>query len=212
VEPQVLLLDEPLGALDKKLRETMQVELKSLQRQVGITTIFVTHDQEEALTMSDRIAVMHQGRLQQVGSPQDIYERPLNRFVADFVGTCSFLRGRVAGHQDGCAVINLDDGSRMPALASAASVPTTEGAEVTVALRPEKISVEAAGTEGAGGLRAVLENLVYVGTAIHLHMRTKSGVRLIAHRQNITPLPTSLVPGAQVQVSWEPASARILLD
>jgi len=94
VEPAVLLLDEPLGALDKKLREAMQVELKSLQRQVGITAIFVTHDQEEALTLSDRIAVMHQGRIQQVGAPHDIYERPRTRFVAEFIGVCNFLEAR----------------------------------------------------------------------------------------------------------------------
>ena len=93
VGPSVLLLDEPLGALDKKLREAMQVELKSLQRQVGITTIFVTHDQEEALTMSDRIAVMQRGRLQQFATPQEIYEAPRNRFVAEFIGVCNFLKG-----------------------------------------------------------------------------------------------------------------------
>jgi spermidine/putrescine ABC transporter ATP-binding subunit len=207
VEPDVLLLDEPLGALDKKLREAMQVELKSLQRQVGITTIFVTHDQEEALTMSDRIAVMHQGRLQQVGTPQAIYESPQNRFVAEFIGVCNFLEGRVAGREGAALLLRLDDGALIPAAAEA--VPA-EGTRVVAAVRPEKLVLEAAGPVTARGLPARLENLVYVGTAVHFHLRTAAGAPLVAYRQNASAPPTGLHPGVEVRVTWDPAAARLL--
>ncbi|HEY0568446.1 MAG TPA: ABC transporter ATP-binding protein, partial [Xanthobacteraceae bacterium] len=212
VEPDVLLLDEPLGALDKKLRETMQVELKSLQRQVGITTIFVTHDQEEALTMSDRIAVMHQGRLQQVGTPQDIYEAPQNRFVADFVGVCNFLECRLVRRESDTMLLSLGDGTVVPAAVSPRTAHVPEGSRATLAIRPERIAVTVAATDAEGGLRAVLGNLVYVGTAIHLHMRTASGTTLIGYRQNNAALPPGLAPGANVAVSWEPAAASLLVE
>src|SRR5207247_823314 len=123
VEPAVLLLDEPLGALDKKLREAMQVELKSLQRQVGITAIFVTHDQEEALTLSDRIAVMHQGRIQQVGAPHEIYETPRTRFVAEFIGVCNFLEGKVIERGMGAVTIRTDGGALVAVGASGQNAP-----------------------------------------------------------------------------------------
>ena len=202
VEPDVLLLDEPLGALDKKLRETMQVELKSLQRQVGITTIFVTHDQEEALTMSDRIAVMHQGRFQQVGTPEEIYESPHNRFVADFVGMCNFLDGRIDRRDGATVLVSLADGARVQATVPAGAAVPADGTKVVVAVRPEKIVIAAAGPQRAGSLRARLDNLVYVGTALHFHLRTASGVRLVAYRQNNAALPPTLYPGAEVQLSW----------
>ena len=208
VEPDVLLLDEPLGALDKKLREAMQVELKSLQRQVGITTIFVTHDQEEALTMSDRIAVMHQGRLQQVGTPQAIYESPRNRFVAEFIGVCNFLEGRVAGREGASLLLRLDDGGLVPAAAAGAVPP--EGTRVVAAVRPEKLVLEAAGPVPAGALHARLENLVYVGTAVHFHLRTAAGARLVAYRQNDSAPPASLHPGVEVRATWDPGAARLL--
>ena len=135
--PEVLLLDEPLGALDLKLRKEMQIELKTLQREVGITFVYVTHDQEEALTMSDRIAVMHRGKVLQVGSPTEIYERPCCRFVADFIGDTNFLDG-VVREQDGDLATVLVDGDaagRRPERTSRSS----PGAQVTVAVRPEKI-------------------------------------------------------------------------
>ncbi len=181
VEPAVLLLDEPLGALDKKLREAMQVELKSLQRQVGITAIFVTHDQEEALTLSDRIAVMHQGRIQQVGAPHEIYETPRTRFVAEFIGVCNFLEDAPA-----------------------------EGVKVVVAVRPEKLVVGATGMSRGTALPARVEAVVYVGTAVHVHLRASTGERLIAYRQNDSAAPVALAPGAEVVVSWSPEAARLL--
>ncbi len=209
VEPDVLLLDEPLGALDKKLREAMQVELKSLQRQVGITTIFVTHDQEEALTMSDRIAVMHQGRLQQVGTPQDIYEAPQNRFVAEFIGVCNFLDGRVAALDGKTVLLRLDDGGLVSATVAAATMPV-EGARVVAAVRPEKLVLKAGGPPTTGALQARLENLVYVGTAVHFHLRSADGTRLVAYRQNDSAPPAGLQPGAGVRVTWDPGAARLL--
>jgi spermidine/putrescine ABC transporter ATP-binding subunit len=209
VEPDVLLLDEPLGALDKKLREAMQVELKSLQRQVGITTVFVTHDQEEALTMSDRIAVMHQGRLQQVGSPQEIYESPQNRFVAEFIGVCNFLDGRVAARQGNTVLVRLDDGGLASAMVSAGTMPV-EGSRVVAAVRPEKLILTAGGPPTTGALHARLENLVYVGTAVHFHLKTADGARLVAYRQNDSAPPAGLEPGADVQVTWDPGAARLL--
>jgi putative spermidine/putrescine transport system ATP-binding protein len=212
VEPDVLLLDEPLGALDKKLRERMQVELKSLQRHVGITTIFVTHDQEEALTMSDRVAVMHQGRLQQVGTPQEIYEAPKNRFVADFVGVCNFLECRVAGREKETVLLSLEDGTFVRAAVSAGTAVPPAGTRVVLAVRPEKVAIDAARAERSGGLRARLENLVYLGTAIHFHVRTAAGARIIAYRQNDVMLPVGLHPGAEVDLGWDPASARLLIE
>jgi putative spermidine/putrescine transport system ATP-binding protein len=212
LEPDVLLLDEPLGALDKKLRERMQVELKSLQRHVGITTIFVTHDQEEALTMSDRVAVMHQGRLQQVGTPQEIYESPKNRFVADFVGVCNFLECRVASREKETVLVSLEDGALVRAAVSTGAAVPAEGSRVVLAVRPEKVAIDVARPERSGRLRARLENLVYLGTAIHLHARTPAGARVIAYRQNDVALPPGLHPGAEVDLAWDPASARLLIE
>ncbi len=209
VEPAVLLLDEPLGALDKKLREAMQVELKSLQRQVGITTIFVTHDQEEALTMSDRIAVMNHGRVQQFGAPHEIYEAPRNRFVAEFIGLCNFLEGRVVGREAGAVILRTDGGALLRATGDGPDAPA-EGARVVAAVRPEKLTVRPVSPPAAQGLGARLEAIVYVGTAVHYHLRTATGERLIAYRQNDAAPPPGLAPGADVAVSWEAGAARIL--
>jgi len=212
VEPDVMLLDEPLGALDKKLREAMQVELKLLQRQVGITTIFVTHDQEEALTMSDRIAVMHNGRLQQFGRPQEIYEAPQNRFVADFIGACNFLECRVDARQDGSVVVRLEDGVTATVAVAAGTPAPSIGASVIATVRPEKIILRPAQAKTEGHLYARLEQLVYVGTAIHYHLRTTMGTRLIAYRQNNVAPPPELRAGADVHVTWDATSARLLPD
>ncbi|MEE8274465.1 MAG: ABC transporter ATP-binding protein [Alphaproteobacteria bacterium] len=145
--PKVLLLDEPLGALDKKLREQMQLELRALQRSVGITFVFVTHDQEEALTMSDRIAVMSKGEVLQIESPTRLYEVPNCRFVADFIGTMNFFRGSVRGVADGCATIDAGPLGEVRATAEERSLGN--GAEVVVAIRPEKLKLtfEAPGDE-----------------------------------------------------------------
>src|SRR5205085_36249 len=136
IEPAVLLLDEPFGALDKKLRENMQIEMRQLQRRLGITTLMVTHDQDEALTLSDRIAVMYAGRIEQFGTPTEIYERPVSRFVASFIGTSNFFSGRVTGRVNGGYMVECADGVKL----GCSGVPPA-AANVTVALRPEGIQL-----------------------------------------------------------------------
>ncbi|MBG6607022.1 ABC transporter ATP-binding protein [Pseudomonas aeruginosa] len=193
--PKVLLLDESLSALDLKLRKEMQIELKRLQHETGITFIFVTHDQEEALTMSDRIAVMSKGKVLQVGTPSDIYEAPLNRAVADFIGETNFLEGQADA--DG---VRLADGQRRAA--------TTPGSgAVTLAIRPERTELAA-----AGQLEGVLENVVYVGTdtVYHLNVAGQPGFRVRQKNRDGARCPHS--PGAKVRVRVPAAAIRVLAE
>ncbi|MBI4561376.1 MAG: ABC transporter ATP-binding protein, partial [Candidatus Rokubacteria bacterium] len=201
--PAVLLLDEPLGALDKKLRERMQVELKRLQREVGITTIYVTHDQEEALTMSDRIAVMRGGRIEQLGSPLEIYERPQNAFVADFIGNTILLSGTVIGHADGRAVVDCR-GAKLRV--NAAATPFTQ--EVVVALRPEKVRLNASEPLD-NDLAATVTHLVYLGDSILYHLRSDEGLELQAlELAQAGGVRHAL--GARVRAGWRSAHANLL--
>ncbi len=164
--PKVLLLDEPLGALDLKLRQEMQLELKSLQKEVGITFIYVTHDQGEALTMSDRIAVMSFGRLLQMGPAVDIYERPVNRFVADFIGESNFLDGKVKSMKENQAVVYVPVWERE--LTGLATGAVKVGDEVSVSLRPEKIRLSAKADATRSSLAGTVANMVYIGSDTHL--------------------------------------------
>jgi putative spermidine/putrescine transport system ATP-binding protein len=180
--PQVLLLDEPLGALDLKLREEMQVELKALQREVGITFVFVTHDQDEALTMSDRIAVFNAGRIAQLGTPTEIYERPTTEFVAGFVGTSNLLRGAVAE-----AVI---------------------GKSGTFSVRPEKIRVQPAGTPTKAEERSakgVVREVIYVGMTTRFVVDIDAGTTLMAVRQNSATASNEVAAlrGQPVELVWQ---------
>ncbi|KQK62227.1 spermidine/putrescine ABC transporter ATP-binding protein [Pseudomonas aeruginosa] len=193
--PKVLLLDESLSALDLKLRKEMQIELKRLQHETGITFIFVTHDQEEALTMSDRIAVMSKGKVLQVGTPSDIYEAPLNRAVADFIGETNFLEGQADA--DG---VRLADGQRLAA--------TTPGSgAVTLAIRPERTELAA-----DGQLEGALENIVYVGTdtVYHLNVAGQPGFRV--RQQNCDGARCPHSPGAKVRVRIPAAAIRVLAE
>jgi len=167
--PKVLLLDEPLGALDKKLREQMQLELRDLQKSVGITFVFVTHDQEEALTMSDRIAVMSKGRVLQVEAPTGLYERPNSRFVADFIGTMNFFDGRVRKSDNGAAIVDAGPLGAVEA-ATEGEAPGV-GADVVVAIRPEKLKLhfEAPG-EGANIIEGRMGPAAYLGDRSHFHV------------------------------------------
>jgi spermidine/putrescine transport system ATP-binding protein len=168
-EPEVLLLDEPLSALDLKLRKEMQSELKRLQIETGITFIFVTHDQEEALTMSNRIGVMSAGALLQVGTPHDIYDRPVNRFVADFIGETNFLEGRVEG-----AGVRIGTGDIL-------AVPLDgESGEVTLAIRPEQVRVSAEPAE----ISAKVYEATYMGTDTHYTLHLADGSTLVARVQS----------------------------
>jgi len=182
--PTVLLLDEPLGALDLKLRKQMQLELKRIQDEVGITFIFVTHDQEEAMTISDRIAVMNKGRIEQLGTPDIVYERPASVFVAEFLGTSNMLEGKYTGVRDGSGWVDLGDGSviRIPA-----ETRVREGERVHVGVRPEKISVNAANApleSGVNALEATLLSSVFVGVSYQYFFETRSGRRLSAFDRN----------------------------
>ena len=206
--PALLLLDEPLGALDLKLRKEMQVELKSLQRRVGITFVYVTHDQEEALTMSDRIAVMNHGRLLQMGDPVSIYEQPATCFVADFIGETNFLQ----------AVVLAADGTqvRLRAAGCELLVPQTGqqlsgGQAVTVALRPEKLALQSSpGTKG-GGLTGFVQELVFIGTDTRYVVRLETGELVTVRVQNAGQgSSNSWRSGDPVQVHWEQQCARIL--
>lgn len=180
--PDVLLLDEPLGALDLKLRKEMQLELKALQQQLGITFIYVTHDQEEALTMSDRIAVMSKGRVQQLATPVEIYERPVNKFVADFIGESNFMEGKIKSISKDEAVVFI------PALqAEIKGMPMSRdfvnGEEVVVSVRPEKIRIVEQGSKGDGMFKAKVLNSVYIGSDTHVYVDME-GIRLKVMEQN----------------------------
>ena len=201
--PKVLLLDEPLAALDLKLRKNMQIELKSLQAETGITFIFVTHDQEEALTMSDRIAVMRDGQILQIGTPKEIYDKPRHRFVADFIGDINILEAQVEGTEGDQTRVRLKDGTTMLARSTGAD---TQG-HCAVALRPESIRVAQAGETPA--LTGQLENLVYMGSAHNLHIRLGSGEELVVRHGGSTE-GIDVSPGAQVGVVIAQGGARVL--
>lgn len=182
--PEVLLLDEPLGALDQKLRKELQLELKGLQRRVGITFIFVTHDQEEALTMSDRIAVMSQGKVLQVGSPTEIYERPTCKFVADFIGETNFIDGTVIEHGDNYATIETADGLKLRGITPR---PVAIGEAATLSIRPEKVRMFAPGdakAEHAFTLPVKVELVSYIGSDTRVTVRLNPQRTLDVWEQN----------------------------
>jgi spermidine/putrescine ABC transporter ATP-binding subunit len=210
IEPAVLLLDEPFGALDKKLRESMQIEMRQLQQRLGITTLMVTHDQDEALTLSDRIAVMRDGRIEQLGTPTEIYERPVSRFVASFIGTSNFFRGRVTVRDAGGFVVESLDGVKL----SLNGTPPQD-TEVTVALRPEGIQLSAAkGDALLNSMRSTIEQIVYRGLNTHYHLRRTGGDPLIVIRQNETGADAvaGLEPGASVIARWTAERNLVVRD
>ena len=217
LEPRVLLLDEPLGALDLKLRKEMQVELKALNQRLGVTFIHVTHDQEEALAMSDRLAVMNQAEIAQLGTPAEIYENPRTAFVADFIGEANFLEGKAAGRQAGEAaggspgwVITGDAGSFVVPAHPAIS----DGGDVRIAVRPEWLDLWRPGClpRGENGLPATVQDLVYLGETIHVRVALASGrVMIVALRnegQLIKPLAWSR--GDSCIVAWRPEDCQVL--
>ncbi len=206
--PKVLLLDEPLGALDLKLRQAMQIELKQMQERVGITFVYVTHDQEEALTMSDRIAVMDSGNLLQVGTPEAIYERPRTRFVADFIGETNLLNATVVDP----GTVELADGTRVRLESDAAT-----GTAVTLAVRPEKLGLVRVDTERNAGLDAVqgtVDRVTFMGNAIAYEVRVDGGSEPFAVeiRQGNAPGIEHFAVGDNVRVRWAPSSASVLED
>ena len=228
--PTVLLLDEPLGALDLKLRKEMQLELKALQREVGITFVYVTHDQEEALTMSDVIVVMRDGRIQQQGDPTDLYERPVNRFVADFIGTSNPLKGRVVSVDEGSrrATVQTDGGIRLSGLITDPAAHPAIDSEVTVAIRPEHLDVRPLGstetpdaadgsaTHEASGwttIRGRINQGTYLGDQTEYRIQTDQAGELVARRQNQLGASTGqgMGPGDPVSVRWHEEANLVLV-
>ena len=206
-EPTVLLLDEPLAALDLKLRKQMQVELKKLQERVGITFIYVTHDQEEALTLSDRIAVMNEGRILQEGSAEEIYERPRTRFVADFIGQTNFFEGRVEAVGQTVAV--RDEQGLL--IQCAPSPIAQRDALVAVAIRPEKILPSNGSASHANEIEVTLLRRTYLGDLVHYHVLAQGGRELTMQRQNDPgDVAAAWQTGQRVTVAWDPASALLL--
>ncbi|MFO7944004.1 MAG: ABC transporter ATP-binding protein [Anaerolineales bacterium] len=186
IEPELLLLDEPLSNLDARLRIRMRGEIRRIQRALDITTVYVTHDQEEAMSIADRIVIMHQGVIEQIGTPEEIYEQPANRFVADFIGRVNLFKGRV-------------EGERLHLLGRTFLVPKPrwpEG-EVTCAIRPERVRLI---PEAGASLTAVIEEATYTGSFVHYHLAADEGTRIHAE----VPSPDAVYePGLRVGVGWE---------
>lgn len=203
-DPKILLMDEPLGALDKNLREQMQFELRDIQQRLGITSILVTHDQEEALTMSDRIAVMSAGEIAQIGKPTEVYERPANRFVAEFLGTANiFFGSAIASEGGGLWRVSLDGEQRVEARIGAGK-GLLPGENVEFAVRPERLIL---GPQGGEGLPAKVHGVVFRGTFFAYELVTAgTNQRLIAYSQARTAIPIDSV----VSLTWEPDCAILL--
>jgi len=206
--PKVLLLDEPLSALDLKLRQAMRVELKQLQQETGITFVFVTHDQEEALTMSDRIAVMSAGRLQQIGTAHDIYEKPDNRFVADFIGETNLIDVTVEAAADGAYTCRLPGGAVIKTEAAGSHAVGEAG---HISIRPERISISRPDV-AATGPAGLVEHIVYLGTDTQHMVRLDDGTLITVRTQNAHHGFVDLEPGDRAALAIDEGAARLLAD
>jgi putative spermidine/putrescine transport system ATP-binding protein len=205
--PALLLMDEPLGALDKKLREQMQREIKRVQRERRISILYVTHDQEEALTMSDRIAVFNRGRIEQIGTPAELYERPATRFVADFLGETNFIPGRVLRSNGRLCQVDIAGGQ----FEATAPRPLADGASVVLAVRPERLKLHPAPLQGAG-LTGVLTEIVYLGNARRAVVRLPDGRDCFSLHHAKEADAISIAPGQAVSLSWEPEHSTVFPD
>ncbi len=208
--PAALLLDEPLGALDLKLRQVMQLELKRIQRDVGITFVFVTHDQEEALTMSDRIAVMTQGRVDQIGTPTEIYHTPTTPFVAGFIGTANLLPVTVVSQAGDDVTVETRLGGQCTV--SAAGTTYAAGSEVTLMVRPERLVPAGAPLHGAGSgasIRATVSSMVFQGPVVRCQVRTEAGADLVAHLGPEDD-PAAFPVGTEMEMTWSHDGAYLV--
>jgi spermidine/putrescine ABC transporter ATP-binding subunit len=207
-QPRLLLMDEPLGALDKQLRETLQLEMRRLHAELGITFIYVTHDQEEALIMSDRIAVVHEGRIVQVGPPEELYDRPANRFVASFIGESNFLSGIVRGMEDGIVVADCGDAT----LRAAASGPVQIGSAVILATRPERMQfADAAGAPNGrqNRLQATVTEVVFAGERCRYVLRSTDGATLVLKEPSGAAKRRRAI-GEVAEIAWPVADTVIV--
>ena len=209
--PNVLLLDEPLGALDLKLRKALQIELKRVQVEVGITFVYVTHDQEEALTMSDRIAVMRGGKVEQLGTPEELYERPRTRFVADFIGTSNLLSGTVESVDGRLAVVRLSSGEA--GLTSSTGDGVAVGRRVELSVRPEAVTLDPRDgpdrTDALGAIPGAVEQVAYLGGNVQYLVRSAGGLSITALASKAG---VRIPVGGAVDVHWSPGDALVLAE
>ena len=202
--PAVLLLDEPLGALDLKLRKNMQLELKRIQSEVGITFIYVTHDQEEAMTMSNRLAVMNQGRFEQIGAPQEVYELPSSQFVSGFLGAANLLDGEVESADGTTAKVALKAGSTITLPAKRLPV---NGGPVKVGVRPEKLYIHQEGSSemnGDNAIEATVRISTYTGVSTSYECSTADGSKVVVYVQNLGAVDAPIGAGSKVRLTWHP--------
>jgi spermidine/putrescine transport system ATP-binding protein len=205
-EPRVLLLDEPLSALDLKLRKEMQIELKRMQNETGITFVFVTHDQEEALTMSDRVAVMKDGLIRQIGAPREIYDHPTERFVAHFIGETNFLDGELHSIDGSMGMVKLTSGVDVPA----SLADETFAGTVTVVVRPEHALLSPS-TDNAS-LTGEVKTIVYFGTDTHYHLELENGDSFVVRMQNQRDSGTDYQEGSKVGITFKDNAVQVLKD
>jgi len=214
--PTVLLLDEPLAALDRKLRREMQMELQNLQREVGITFVLVTHDQEEALSMSDTIGIMREGRIVQFGSPQELYDAPVNRYVADFVGESNFIAGTIAAADGQAATLLTGQGVAVNAPYSALGHRPGKDEAATIAVRPEVIELWACGAAAPTGMPArdsgVIRNRIYLGDHTEFSVEARNFGNLLVRLPKASLAAMSLQPGDAVDLGWNPERALVLSE
>ncbi|QPC42530.1 ABC transporter ATP-binding protein [Kaustia mangrovi] len=207
-DPELLLLDEPFGALDRKLREQMQMEVKRLQRRLNLTTVFVTHDQEEALILSDSIAIMNAGRIEQLGTPREIYAQPGNRFVADFIGESNLFRGRVSSVRNDLLAIEIDGGETLHAKAHEGMAA---GDEVSALIRPERPQPATGTGNGPNTFRGEITEVVYLGESEKYRVSLASGVEFLIRWPGRTT-GTARTEGAELSFTVDPEDLHIIPD
>lgn len=207
LEPSVMLLDEPLGSLDLKLRKQMQIELKRIQRRLGTTSIYVTHDQEEALVLSDRVAVMRGGRIEQFDRAEVIYQRPATSFVADFIGEANILTGEVVGTAGGLTRVKVQGTEAVVQVPLEDKAPPTEGSQVKLVVRPEKMTVHARPSQDTNLIEARLDEVIFIGPALLVELSLPDGNQISVRSEGATSLPTR---GQAITVGW-PIQETLLL-